>query len=192
MNSVLKQIFTENVESIIWKNKFAPSTLSIAAGKNVSEIEVFEIILRSPLSDDTLFRAIDRSVHYHIVFLVRYENQCQLRVGFKEESINTSTFKVTTYYHTDWTNENSLSLSIIGLDMDAVYDNFVRQIGSSRLGDSPTSESLKSSVERDEQRKKLQKQIDTLERKARKEKQLNLVKEIDDEIRECKRKLLGL
>ena len=40
----IKQFFTEQIKSIIWKNKIAPSTLNIAEGTSVKEIEVFDYI----------------------------------------------------------------------------------------------------------------------------------------------------
>lgn len=72
---------------------------------------------------------------------------------------------------------------------DAVYENFVRQISGGRLDKADVTESLKNSVERDEIRKKLQKQINALEKKSRAEKQWNLQMEIDEEIRKLKKEM---
>ncbi len=57
-----------------------------------------------------------------------------------------------------------------GLTLDAVYENFVRQIAGIAL-DSDESATLKESVERQKQREQLEKQIAALEAKIRKEKQ---------------------
>lgn len=57
-----------------------------------------------------------------------------------------------------------------GLSLDAVYENFVRQIAGTAL-DSDESATLKESVERQKQREQLEKQIAALEAKIRKEKQ---------------------
>lgn len=39
----LKRIFTEQIQSVIWANKIAPSTMNISVGKEVTEIEVSEL-----------------------------------------------------------------------------------------------------------------------------------------------------
>ena len=57
-----------------------------------------------------------------------------------------------------------------GLTLDAVYENFVRQIAGDVLGAGERS-SLKDSVEQQKQREQLEKQIAALEAKIRKEKQ---------------------
>ena len=46
----MKKIFTEQIKMIYWRNKLAASTLNIAAGEQVTEIEVFEVRLNVPLS----------------------------------------------------------------------------------------------------------------------------------------------
>ena len=41
--------------------------------------------------------------------------------------------KVNKYYHTDWMSEDELILQIEGLNMDAVWDNFIIQVGGVEL-----------------------------------------------------------
>lgn len=189
LSPTLKKVFTEQIDTIIWKNKIAPSTLSLAAGKTVTEIEVFEVNLRSELKDDAVLRQIDKEIPYHILFILKYLDKSQAWIGYKEESSGNTAFKVSAYYHTEWETDEDLTLSVDGLDMDAVYENFVRQISGGRLDKADVTESLKNSVERDEIRKKLQKQINALEKKSRAEKQWNLQMEIDEEIRKLKKEM---
>ena len=77
-----------------------------------------------------------------------------------------------------------------GLDMDAVYEQFVRQIAGNALT-APSGESLSDSVQRDEQRKKLQKQIAALQSKIRREKQLNRQVEMRNELRKLQHEFEG-
>ncbi len=58
------------------------------------------------------------------------------------------------------------------LNVDKVYENFVRQIAGDKL-QTKNEESLKDSVARDKQRQNLQKQINKLQKQIRQEKQLN-------------------
>ena len=57
-----------------------------------------------------------------------------------------------------------------GLSLDAVYENFVRQIAGGALTDE-NGTTLKESIEQQKQREQLEKQIAVLEAKIRKEKQ---------------------
>lgn len=77
---------------------------------------------------------------------------------------------------------NALHLCIDGLNMDAVYESLVRQIAGDKL-QTDSGESLKASVERDEKKKQLEKQISALENKMRKEKQLNRRMEMNAELK---------
>ena len=99
-------------------------------------------------------------------------------------------FKVGRYYHTDWMTEEKLKdmLKIDGLSMDAVYENFVRQIAGWALGEG-NAESLKESVEKDEKRKELEKQIAALGKKIKKEKQLNRQMELNGELKKLRKEL---
>ena len=56
----IKTAFTEQIKIIYWRNKLAATTLNLASGKQVTEIEVFEIRLTSPDLDENILRLIDR------------------------------------------------------------------------------------------------------------------------------------
>ena len=174
ISPALKKVFVEQVKIIYWRNKIAASTTNLATGNDVTELEVFEIRLNSPVLDDGLLRQIDREIPYHILFLLEYQGKYQAWIGYKEAATSgNKAFKVNGYYHTEWLAEDELPLKLEGLSVDAVYENFVRQIAGDKLKSEATGESLKESVARDEQKQALQKQIDTLKAKIRKEKQLN-------------------
>ena len=77
-------------------------------------------------------------------------------------------FKVNSYYYTDWLDKQDLPLKLEGLNLDAAYENFVRQIAGETLQKMVSDESLKDSVARSEQKELLQRQILALESKIRK------------------------
>ena len=119
---VMKKAFVEQIKIIYWRNKIATTTLNLAAGEQVTEIEVFEVRLSAPELDESVLRQIDLPVHLE------------------------------------------------GLTLDAVYENFVRQIAGEALAEE-NGTTLKESVEQQKQREQIEKQIATLEAKIRKEKQ---------------------
>ncbi|MBT9693666.1 DUF4391 domain-containing protein [Eubacterium ventriosum] len=190
ISPALKKVFVEQVKIIYWKNKIAASTTNLAVGSEVTELEVFEIRLNSPVLDDGLLRQIDREIPYHILFLLEYEGKYQAWIGYKEAAASgNKAFKVNGYYYTEWFVEDELPLKMEGLNIDAVYENFVRQIAGDKLSTEKTGESLKESVEREEQRQTVQKQIEALKAKIKKEKQLNKQMEMNNELKKLKREL---
>lgn len=193
ISPALKKVFVEQVKIIYWKNKIATSTTNLATGNDVTELEIFEVRLNSPVLDDGLLRQIDREIPYHILFLLEYQGKYQAWIGYKEAAASgNKAFKVNSYYHTEWMLEYELPLKLEGLNMDAVYENFVRQIAGDKLKAETFGERLKESVARDEQKQALQKQIDTLKAKIRKEKQLNKQMEMNNELKKLKKELEAL
>lgn len=193
ISPALKKIFVEQVRIIYWKNKIAASTTNLAAGTDVTELEVFEVRLSSPVLDDSLLRQIDKEIPYHILFLLEYQGKYQAWIGYKEAAASgNKAFKVNGYYHTEWLAEDELPLKLEGLNVDAVYENFVRQIAGDKLKTEAAGESLKESVARDEQKQALQKQIATLHAKIRKEKQLNKQMQMNNELKKLRKELNGL
>ena len=187
VSPALKKSFVDQIRMIYWRNKVAATTVNLAPGTLVDEIEVFEIKLNSASLDEAVLRQIDREISYHIIFLLEYEGKLQAWTAYKEKTPTANAaFKVGKYYHTEWMTEAELPIRIDGLNLDAVYENFVRQIAGDALK-ADSGESLKASVERDEKKKQLEKQIAALENKMRREKQLNRQMEMNAELKRLKR-----
>ena len=73
-------------------------------------------------------------------------------------------------------------------NVDTVYENFVYQIAGDTL-QANGNESLQDVVERDEKIKNLKKQIEVLQAKIRKEKQLNVQMKLNSELKKLKKEL---
>ena len=189
VSPILKRIFVEQIRVIWWRNKIAPSTMNLAAGETVTEIEVLEVCLSTPQLDEAVLRQIDKEIPYHILFLLEYEGKYQAWTAYKEAAgSGTNDFRVDSYYHTDWMEEAALPLKLDGLNTDRVYENFVRQIAGETLT-SGAGETLKESVERDKRRQELQKQITALQVKVRRERQLNKQVQLNTELKRLKKEL---
>lgn len=188
---ILRDVIKNQIKTIYWRNKIAPSTVNVAAGKDVTEIEVFEVKIMGETLDETVLSQIDKEIPYHILFLLENNEMYQAWIGYKENALSGSNaFKVSSYYHTDWMKESELPVHLDGLDMDAVYENYVRQIaGDAISSEKGKTESLKESVERDNHRQELEKQITTLQIKVRKEKQLNKQVELNAELKKLREEL---
>jgi hypothetical protein len=193
ISPALKKIFVEQVKTIYWRNKIATTTVNLASGTDVTEIEVFEVKLNSQVLDESMLRQMDKEIPYHILFLLEYQGRYQAWIGYKEAAASgNSAFKVNKYYHTEWLDEEELPIKLEGLDIDIVYENFVRQIAGDKLQATDLGESLKDSVERSEKIQAIMKQMDALKTKIRKEKQLNRQIEMNNELKKLKKELSNI
>lgn len=185
----LKKSFVDQIKVIYWRNKIAATTVNLAAGEYVTEVEVFSIRLNDDSLVEAVLRQIDREIPYHILFLLERDDKVQAWIGYKESSGSSSAaFKVNRYYHTDWMPPADLPLKLEGLTLDAVYENFVRQIaGDTLAGDQ--EETLKESVERSERKAQLEKQIIALQKKIRREKQLNVQMQLNAELKQKRKEM---
>jgi len=185
----IKRVFVEQINLITWQYKIAPSTINISEGESVKEIEVISIRLNQKELDKRVLPLIDKEIPYHILFLLEYGGEVQAWVGYKEQA-KMSAFKPGTYYHTDWLTPDALNLRIDGLDLDKVYENLIRQIAGDRLTDS--EDGIKEAVNRDERRQKLKKEIATIEKKIRNERQFNRQVELNGELKRLRSEMEGL
>jgi hypothetical protein len=182
-------MFVTEIETVYWTHKLSPETLNVNPGENVAEIQVFEITLKERRVSDNLIATIDREIPYHLVFVLRYRDQAQLVIGYKEESKSREDkFKVNSYYHTDWTDYGKLTLEIEGLDLDRIYENFIFQIAGDALN-IEEAEDIRDAVMIAKEIDSLETYIAKLEKKIQKEKQFKLKVKINQELRRAKEKL---
>lgn len=167
----VKRALVEQIKEIRWVNKLSPDTLNLQLGTKVTELEVFLIHLKERELDERVLRQIDRELPYHLLFLLEYEGQYKAVIGYKEAAeAGTAAFKVNRYYATAWGSEAELRLELCGLDIDAVYEGYVRQIAGAALTGTQGSD-LRESVESTAQQEKLERQLAALDARIRKEKQ---------------------
>ena len=183
----LERSFIDQINSIRWLHKLSADTLNVSKGSIVDEVEVFLVKLKTSVLDMNVLRQMDKQLHYHLIFILEFEERYQIWTGYKEESINDA-FKVGNYYHTDWVAEDTFSLRLDGLNMDTIYENLVRQIAGNELV-KENNESLKETVERQAAREKLEKEIKKLHAKISKEKQFNRQVEMNQQLKILKKQL---
>jgi len=107
----LKRVFTEQISLILWQNKLAPSTLNVAAGQTVTEIQVIRIKLNQRSLDADALALIEKEIPYHLLFLLEYADAVQAWISYKDE---TGALKSGVTYHTEWIPEEALPLKLDG------------------------------------------------------------------------------
>ena len=174
----LRNMIRDQIESVIWRNKLAESTVGISAGDGIKEIQVFEIQLRQKELDKRVLTSIAKSIPYKILFVLIFGDEVQAWIEVSG-----------TFYNTDWQPFDGFALNFEGLNLDAVYENLARQISGGRLG---TDGDIEEAVGRDKQRQKLERDIAVLEKKVLREKQFNKQVEINSELKRLRKNLEGL
>lgn len=188
LSTPVRAEFQNNVEKLILANILRQETTNISKGKNVQEIDVFEFLLKEKQLSNNLIKEIDVAIPKYILFVFKCNNAIQLAISYKEPSINDNKYKVIKTYKTEWQKEENITLEITGLDLDAVYNSFITQIANGQVETDETTD-IKSAVEKSINVEKLQKKIETLKSKIRKEPQFNTQLTMKKELKELQKTL---
>ena len=90
VSPALRRVFIDQIRLVYWRNKLAASTLNIAAGEAVTEIEVLEIRLNGPQLDEAVLKQIDKEIPYHILFILTCDGKAQAWIGHKSAAASGS------------------------------------------------------------------------------------------------------
>ena len=185
MSAANKRIFVDQISAIWWRYKLTADMLAFAPSETIDEIEVFEIELTTKNFDSSILRLIDRGIPYHTLFILTYEGESQLWIAYKEKTSSNS-LSVGNYYHTDFVPSESLNLSADGLSLDDVYAALFYQISGIQKD---ISKPLKDVIICYEQRKKVEKEIERLEKQLKRETQPKKKFELHQEIQRMKKEM---
>lgn len=183
LSTPVRAEFQNNVERLILANILRQETTNISKGKNVQEIDVFEFLLKEKQVSNNLIKEIDVAIPKYILFVFKCNNAIQFAISYKEPSTNDNKYKVVKTYKTEWQKEENIKLEITGLDLDAVYNSFITQIANGQIETDETTD-IKDAVEKSINVEKLQKKIETLKSKIRKEPQFNKQLTMKKELKE--------
>lgn len=136
-----------------------PTTVpAVGEGTEIKEFYVLAVQLKQRDFDAKNIALLTKLIPRNIVFALHYEEEVQFAVYHTK--LITSEWQFLT--------PNSSFLTVQGLDLDVVWENIVKNIGSIEIEDGNT---LKEQIREDDERAKILKQIEQLEKKCRAEKQ---------------------
>lgn len=192
ISSSIKRSFVDDIEQIVWQNKLSSKTINVGVGKKVLEVEVLHVTLKKKNCNYFVYEFIDKNLPQYTVFVLNFKDETQLLINFKEPVENKrGKFKITASYKTDWILSSEITLTIDGLNMDMVYEGFVKQIADDKIV-VPIESDIKQSIETSQSIEKLEKRITELENKIRKEKQFNIQLRYSDKLKEIQKQLENL
>lgn len=171
VNPRMKTRFVNDVVNITWLYKLAASTLNVTDTEDMKEIEVFVLNLKQPDCLTDLFSFIDTNMPHHIVFILLHDNHAMQLINYKDWADDTHTkFKITQSFTSSWVALDNLHLQIDGQSLPRIYDNFVAQV--SGIGDHKAG-SMADIVALKKQMAAVEAELKTLQKRMRKEPQLD-------------------
>ena len=160
VNTKLRELFTSEVEKIVWVNKIAPTTLNISSGE-YEEMQVLEVALKKSDLSQQILKHIDTFIPYPILFVLKKTAMSKLVISYKEPiSSKNNLMKVTTYFETSW--QPDIAIELKGRSVDEIYKNYLRQIAPEL--DLATKPDVRYAIENSQNRERITKQIEALNR----------------------------
>ena len=167
--------FDADISRMFITHVVAESTIpTIKAGNEIADFYIIEVSLKrreyAPKNIELLAKFIPRK----ILFVLHFEEKAQFAIHH------------TKLICSEWQQRDTLNVPLAGLDLDAVWENIVATIGSITVQEGNT---LTEQIAIDDERAKLIKQIELLEKKARSEKQPRKKLELFEKLKELKKNI---
>ena len=167
MNTSAKDKFDSEISKIVIVNEISPTTTTLEEGNEVSSLFVLLVSLKKKEFSDNIIVQLSKLIPQNILFILEFDGKCKLAV-FRTKLIQS-----------EWISSDKCTIQLNGLNIDTVWENIIVQIGGIQIESGNT---LDEQIAVYEQRQKLQKEIDRLEKQARAEKQPKKKFEIVQEI----------
>jgi len=177
MNTAAKEKFDEDISRITIVNEVSPATCNIAKGEVVGSFYVLSVLLKHKDYDEKIIAQLSKLIPQNILFLLMCDTECQMAIYHSK------------LMHTDWQPLDTARVELKGLSLDAVWENIIVQVGGVQIEQGHT---LDEQIAIDEKRKKILKEIDRVEKLARKEKQPKKKFELADQVRALQSELDAL
>ena len=134
--------------------------------------------------------AIDESIPYYILYILEYQGNFELWLGYKEKSNSPNKLaNIIRYFHSNW-NKNP-EITLIGNKIDSIYQGLLEQISDNRISTASGTD-IKEQIVKITEIKNLEKQIEKLTSKMLAQKQFNRQVAIRNEIKQLQQKIKDL
>ncbi len=170
-----RERFDADISKMVLMAFVAPDRIpALAEGQEIKGFYVLQVMMKRKEYDTKNILLLHKLIPQKIVFALQYEEQTQLCV-----------------YHTrlqqsEWRDTESTQIPISGLNLDEVWKNIVATIGNL---DTEAEETIEEQIINREEREKLLRQIEMLEKRCRAEKQTRKKFELHQQILKLKEEL---
>ena len=128
-NTKQKAMFTNDIAKIMWCNTLSTETTNLPH-RDIEEIQIFSIELKEQKEIKSIIEIIDKTIPYHIIFVVSFGGEVYLSTSAKHPSpLNDNKSVIDWIYTSPWfkKTENTYSLKL-KKDIDTVYFDFCQQL----------------------------------------------------------------
>lgn len=186
-NTAQKKLFTNKVHKIVWMHKIAQNTVNLPYSL-IEEIQVFEISLKEKVEIGQILDIIDKSIPYHIIFIIFFEDEVYISASKKHlHAVKNDISVIDWTFKTEWfPAEKKLYQIELKKDLDTVFSEFCGQLSQHKANVNLPIETL---IQKEEEVYKLQQSIKGLKSKISKCKQFNKKVELNQALRLAEKKL---
>ena len=156
MNTAVKSKIDADISRLTIVNEVTAAKINIADGELVKSFFVLLVALKRKDFEDKTIITISKLIPQNMLLVLECDGEAKLAIYH------------TKLMQTEWKPKEDLSIELKGLNMDAVWENIIVQIGGIMIAQGNT---LDEQIAVNEQKAKLQKEISRLEKLARAEKQ---------------------
>lgn len=181
VRTALREKFVDDIQRITWAFKLADDTIRLRGTTTVPEIQVFTIETKGADISDEVLAAIDKTVHFPIVFEIASSTE-RVRMAAAQKTLDGKTPRIATYLTTDWQPADAPRRPLpTALDLASLYEALLVSLlpVTARVG-----ETVSEATDRLDRARKLQREIAALEKKLRTEPQLNRKIELRRQLKE--------
>lgn len=169
-----KEKFDKEIRKITITHEISERTVNIRKTINTKGIFILLIDLKTKEYDKNHILLLARIIPQKMLFILHYGNE-YCAVIYETKLIIGS-----------WIQEENMQWNIKGLDLDAVWENFVTQVGHISIEEGNT---LVEQLDKNAQKEKLKEYIESLKRKIQKEKQSKKKYELFQDLKKREREL---
>lgn len=184
----VRELFVSEVGEILWKYKLSPETTNLPARNGITEIEVFEIALRTPELDEAVIQAMDRAIPFPLLFQFTHGEHVHFAASYKRPSeADSSKWVIEASFQTEPQLLSAERLPLpVALDLAGLYEHIVRR----HIPLPPRAgESLADHVARFHAIETKRRERQQLEARLEREKQFNRKVELNAALRSVSREL---
>lgn len=174
MNATDKAKMDSDISRITIVNEVTSGKINVSESEQVSSFFVLLVILKKKDFDEKNIVTISKLISQNMLLILEYQGEAKLVV-----------------YHgkliqTDWKEKKELSIELKGLNMNAVWENIILQVGNIQI---EADNTLDEQLAVNEHRAKLQKEIERLKKQSKSEKQPKKKFEFSQRINKLKKEI---
>lgn len=184
--TAVRTLLADEFEQIRLLYVLRSDTINVANGNEVKEIDVFFFQCKTGLYSINPFCGLDDLIPRHTIYIIQHGNCFDLLMQHKRRTVVSGDVKWVREVSRLLTKVNldNTPLRIDGIDLDRVYFNFFSQMSGYRIDN---SDAISEIQEIETQLVKMKRELETLQKRVRNEKQLNRQIELNSQARKLKR-----